>query len=58
MLSSGLCLTDNGVMISWLQWLLTMGQYKPRHVNKSIIDGRVSQTALLFYDEQWDTDGF
>lgn len=50
--------TDNGVMISLLQWLLTMGQYKPTQVNKSIIDGGVSQTALLFYDEQWDTDGF
>jgi hypothetical protein len=50
--------TDNGIMISRLQWLLTIGQYKTRHVNKSIIDGYVSQMALLLHDEQWDTDGF
>lgn len=39
--------TDNGIMISPLQWLLTTGQSKTRHANKSIIDGCVSQMALL-----------
>ena len=34
-------------MISPLQWLLTMGQSKTRHANKSIIDGCVSQMVLL-----------
>lgn len=38
------------------QWLCTVGQYKTRLVSQSIIDGCVSQTALLLYDEQWATD--
>lgn len=46
--------TDNDLMA---QWLRTVGQYKTRLVSQSIIDGCVSQTALLLYDEQWATDG-